>query len=178
MSLPPGFLLRLATYDDLPAIVEIYNSIIPGRMVTADLEPVTVTARRPWLEAHNARTRPVWVLEEATTSRVIAWMSFDTFYLRAAYDGTIMLAIYIAEAHRRQGLGRALLRQAVAVAPQHGVHTILGYIFGHNAPSLALFAAEGFARWAHLPRVALLDGAERDLIIVGRRVGAEPVQQI
>jgi phosphinothricin acetyltransferase len=30
----------------------------------------------------------------------------------------------------------------------------------------------GLAQWAHLPRVAVLDGVERDLIIVGRRVGA------
>ena len=33
--------LRLATLDDLPAIVAIYNSTIAGRMVTADLEPVS-----------------------------------------------------------------------------------------------------------------------------------------
>jgi phosphinothricin acetyltransferase len=28
----------------------------------------------------------------------------------------------------------------------------------------------GFSRWGHLPRVAVLDGVERDLVIVGRRV--------
>ena len=38
--------LRDATEADLPAIVEIYNATIPGRMVTADLEPVTVESRR------------------------------------------------------------------------------------------------------------------------------------
>jgi len=38
--------LRDATEVDLPAIVDIYNSVIPGRMVTADLEPVTVESRR------------------------------------------------------------------------------------------------------------------------------------
>jgi phosphinothricin acetyltransferase len=50
------------------------------------------------------------------------------------------------------------------------IHTLLGYIFGHNEPSLRLFESEGFVRWAHLPRVAVLDGVERDLVIVGRRV--------
>ncbi|MNL65666.1 putative phosphinothricin acetyltransferase YwnH [compost metagenome] len=50
------------------------------------------------------------------------------------------------------------------------MNTLLGFIFGHNAPSLGLFASLGFTRWGDLPRVAVLDGVERDLIIVGRRV--------
>lgn len=167
--IPAPLSLRLATEADLPAIVEIYNSIIPGRMVTADLEPVTVEARRPWLELHNPRTRPVWILVDETTGEKVGWMSFDTFYARAAYDGTVMIALYLAEKHRGRGLGQILLRHALEIAPSHGIHTILGYIFGHNAPSLSLFDKLGFKRWAELPRVARLDGIERDLIIMGRR---------
>ena len=167
-----GCRLRAATEGDLADIAAIYNRIIPGRMVTAELEPVTVESRRPWLASHNPQTRPVWVLVDETTKAVVGWMSFDTFNVRAAYGGTVMIAIYLAESYRGRGLGRALLAHALAVAPQHDVHTILGYIFGHNAPSLQLFAKMGFAQWAYLPRVAVLDGVDRDLVIVGRRVGA------
>jgi L-amino acid N-acyltransferase YncA len=46
----------------------------------------------------------------------------------------------------------------------------LGFIFGHNQPSLALFRGFGFETWAHLPRVADLDGIEHDLMILGRRL--------
>lgn len=160
--------LRPATAADLPAIVAIYNSTIAGRMVTADLEPVTVEARRPWFDAHQSPTRPLFVLDDA--GAVVAWLSFDTFYPRAAYDGTAMIAIYVAEAQRGRGLGKRLLHEAMTRAPALGLHTLLGYIFGHNTPSLRLFESHGFARWAHLPRVAVLDGVERDLIIVGRRM--------
>jgi L-amino acid N-acyltransferase YncA len=169
--LPADYTLRSATENDLPAIVDIYNATIPSRMVTADLEPVTVEARRPWLAAHQAPSRPIWVLCDAA-NRVCAWLSFDTFYARAAYDGTAMIALYVAPSHRRQGLGRHFLQCAIARAPTLGLHTLLGYIFGHNDPSLRLFESHGFKRWAHLPRVALLDGVERDLVIVGRRVTA------
>lgn len=161
--------LRPAHEADLPAIVAIYNATIPGRMVTAELVPVTVEARRPWFEAHQHPARPLWVLAEPDGT-IAAWMSFDTFNVRAAYDGTVMVAIYVAETHRRRGLGRRLLDEAIARAPGLGLHTLLGYIFAHNAPSLALFESHGFARWAHLPRIAVLDGVDRDLIIVGRRV--------
>lgn len=34
--------VRDAVEADLPAIVDIYNARIPGRMATADAEPVTV----------------------------------------------------------------------------------------------------------------------------------------
>ena len=166
---PSNFTLRAATEADLPAIVEIYNSTIPSRMVTADLEPVTVDSRRPWFAAHQKPSHPIWILGDAAAS-VCAWLSFDPFYPRAAYDGTAMIALYVAPSHRRLGIGRYLLQEAIARAPALGLHTLLGYIFGHNEPSHRLFAAHGFSRWAHLPRVAVLDGIERDLIIVGLQV--------
>jgi len=161
--------IRDAVEADLPAIVAIYNSIIPGRMVTADLVPVTVASRLPWFQDHNPARRPIWVAEQ--DGAVCGWLSFDTFFPRSAYDGTVMIALYVAESQRRAGLGRRLLTRALAHAPKLGVHTVLGYIFAHNEPSLQLFAAFGFERWAQLPGVARLDGVARDLVILGKRVG-------
>ena len=161
--------LRDATGADLPAIVEIYNATIPGRMVTADTEPVSVASRRPWFRAHNPRTRPLWVVDDPAGGRVCAWLSFSSFYGRPAYQPTAEISLYVAATHRRRGLGKFLLGEAIARAPACEVRTLLGFIWAHNEPSLRLFEKFGFGRWAHLPRVAVLDGLERDLIIVGRR---------
>ena len=172
---PSGLHMRLAVEADLPAIVNIYNSIVAGRMVTADLEPVTVESRRAWFTAHQTPTRPLWVVTDPAADHVVcAWASFDSIYPRAAYDGTVMVALYLAEAYRGRGLGSWLVDELVTRAPQHGVHTLTGYIFGHNEPSLRLFRRHGFVQWAHLPRVAVLDGVERDLLILGRRVTRFP----
>ncbi|MFI5356178.1 MAG: GNAT family N-acetyltransferase [Opitutales bacterium] len=162
--------LRDATPADIPAITEIYNATIPGRMVTADTAPVTEESRHAWWRAHRDAARPVWVAEEA--GAIVAWLSFDPFFPRPAYDGTAMIAVYVADLHRRRGYGRLLVEEAIRRAPALGLHTLLGYIFAHNEPSLRLFTSLGFSRWAHLPRVAVLDGTARDLIIVGRRVEA------
>lgn len=168
------FALRAAALADLPAIVAIYNATIPGRMVTADTEPVSVESRVPWFHAHHPRTRPLWVAEDpARGGAVCAWLSFNSFYGRPAYQPTAEVSIYVAETHRRLGLGRALLRFALQRAPACEVKTLLGFIWAHNEPSLKLFAAEGFTAWGHLPRVAVLDGIERDLVIVGRRVAEQ-----
>jgi phosphinothricin acetyltransferase len=159
--------IRNATIADLPVIVAIYNSTIPSRMVTADTVPVAVESRRKWYEEHTAERRPLWVAEES--GKIGGWLSYSSFYGRPAYDGTCELSVYISEKHRRRGLGRELVQRAIAHAPALHVTTLLGFIFGHNEPSLCLFEGLGFERWGHLPRVAVLDGLERDLVILGRR---------
>jgi L-amino acid N-acyltransferase YncA len=173
----PSYVHRLARRADLPAIVDIYNSTIASREVTADTEPVSVASREPWFDAHEPERRPLWVIHDAGEAvapgaepAIIGWMSYSNFYGRPAYSGTAEVSIYLAEAWRGRGLGKYCLEQAIAYAPNIAVHTLLGFIFGHNAPSLALFAKFGFTTWAHLPRVANLDGVERDLIILGKRV--------
>lgn len=164
---------RNATLDDMPAIVAIYNSTVASREVTADTEPVTLESRLPWFHEHSPERRPLWIVEDADGApgaAMLGWMSYSNFYGRPAYSGTAELSIYIAEAWRGKGIGRYCLEQAIEFAPRIAVHTLLGFIFGHNRASLGLFEKFGFATWANLPKVANLDGVERDLIILGKRV--------
>lgn len=162
--------LQLATAADLPAIVDIYNSTIAGRMVTADLEPVSVASRQAWFDAHQPERRPLWVVREH--DQILAWVSLSDFYGRPAYNGTAEVSIYLHENARGRGLGSALLAEVIRLAPAYGVENLLGFIFGHNEPSLALFRKFGFVEWAHFPRVAVLDGQHRDLIILGKALAA------
>ena len=137
-------------------------------MVTADTEPVSVESRVSWFEEHTPAFRPLWVVE--VEGQIAAWLSFSSFYGRPAYHKTAELSAYVHQLFRRRGIGSYLLTQALAQAPVLKVDTLLGFIFGHNEPSLALFRRFGFSRWGELPKVAALDGIERDLIIVSRRV--------
>lgn len=162
---------RLARRADLEQIVAIYNSTVASRMVTADTEPVPVESRVAWFSEHSPGKRPLWVAEHE--GRIAGWLSFSSFYGRTAYDHTAEVSIYVHESFRSKGLGRYFLAQALASAPAIQVHTILGFIFGHNLPSLALFEKFGFSRWGVLPKVAVLDGVERDVVVVGYRVDAE-----
>ena len=159
---------RLASRDDLPSIVEIYNATIPSRLVTADLEPVSIESRIEWFEQHKADFRPLWVAEQ--DGHVAGWLSFSTFYARPAYNKTAELSVYVGESFRSRGLGSYFLAQAIAHAPSLRIDRLLGFVFAHNQPSLALLGKFGFERWGELPGVTLLDGVERDVIILGRRV--------
>lgn len=172
MTLTLSLVIRDAQIDDLPSIVAIYNSSIPGRMATADTDPVSIESRQPWFMGHSSDRRPLWV---ATFDDEIAgWLSFQSFYGRPAYQATAEVSVYVAPAHHRRGIGRALLGTAIERSAGFGLRTLLGFVFGHNEPSLRLFYSFAFERWALLPRVAELDGVERDLVIIGRHVDAFP----
>jgi len=158
--------IHTAVADDLEPIVSIYNASIPGRLATADLEPVTVAERVAWFERHDV-ARPLWVARD----EVVGWLSFEAFYGRPAYHRTAEISVYVASGHQRRGIARRLLEAAVRRAPELGLSVLLGFVFGHNTPSLTLFQSFGFERAGTLRRVAELDGVMRDLVILLRRVG-------
>ena len=162
--------IRFAQPADLPDIVAIYNAAIPGRMATADTLPVTVEQREPWFRDFSPTTRPLWLCCNARTGAIEGWLSVRSFYGRPAYHATVELGVYVAPHAQRRGVARTLLAHALAHAPALRVRTLLAFVFGHNAPSIALFERAGFSAWGRLPRVAELDGVERDLVILGLRV--------
>jgi phosphinothricin acetyltransferase len=164
-----GLRYRDATLADLPVIVEIYNSTVACRMVTADTEPVSVESKQKWFDEHNSTNRPLWVIQDDTDA-IVGWASFQSFYGRPAYNGTAQISIYLSETQRGKGYGKSILQYCIDQAPNFGIKTLLGFIFMHNEPSLKLFRNFGFETWATLPDVAVLDGEERSLNILGKRV--------
>lgn len=163
-------MIRDAVLEDLPSIVEIYNSTIASRLVTADTEPVSLASRVAWFHTHQSDRHPLWVLVQE--QKVLGWLSLGAFYGRPAYQATVEVSVYVAPNHRRQGIGQQLLSHALITSPQIGIETLLGFIFAHNQPSLNLFTSRGFQSWGYLPQVAELDGIKRDLMILGLRLGA------
>lgn len=157
-----------AQQSDLPKIVATYNSTIASKLVTADLEPVTVESKQAWFDAHTPNRRPLWVIDVDGT--YAGWMSFNSFYGRPAYDGTVEVSIYLEESARGKGLGKLCLQKAFDSCNELNIKTLLGFIFDHNEPSLKLFYNMGFEKWAHLPKIADMIEAERGLIIVGKRI--------
>jgi phosphinothricin acetyltransferase len=160
--------IRNATAADLPAIVAIYNASIPGRMSTADTEPVTVAQREEWFSGFEPGSRPIWVYE--ADGAVQGWLGLRSFYGRPAYRRTVESAVYVDPAHQRAGIARRLLEHALGECAGLGIANVLGFVFAHNMPSVTLFEALGFGRWGFLPKICEMDGREHDVLILGRRV--------
>ena len=159
--------IRDAVESDLPAIVQIYNAAIPGRMATADLQPISVESRLAWYKEHSPNSLPIWVME--SDQNIVGWLSFQLFYGRAAYQHTAEISLYVAPDRQNCGIGQKLLQSAITQSPKLRLKTLMAIIFAHNQPSLTLFQKFGFQQWGYLPQVAELDGVERDVIILGLR---------
>lgn len=160
---------RNAELVDLNKIVAIYNSTIASRMVTADVEEVSVESKQKWFNEHNPQTRPLWIVEDHE-DQIIGWVSFSSFHERPAYRGTVEVSIYLDESCRGKGYGKTILQYCIDNAGKFGVNNLVALIFLHNEPSLKLFRHFGFEDWGKLPDVAVLDGIERSLVILGKRI--------
>jgi phosphinothricin acetyltransferase len=164
---------RDATEADLPRIVDIYNFAVATRKCSCDLDPTTVEARRPGFLEHTADHRPFWVAEDSASPGLgaIGYLGFFHFMNeRPGYFITADVAIYLHPDYQGRGVGTYLLGKAIEQSPSLGIETLTATILASNDASVALFRKMGFEQWGFMPRVARLEGVEKDLVLVGRRL--------
>ncbi|MFV2029468.1 GNAT family N-acetyltransferase [Neisseria sp. S1] len=162
------YTISTATQDDLPAIVDIYNSTIESRQSTADLQPVSIASRQEWFDAHHGN-RPLYVLKNLS-GEVLAWGSYSDYHPRRAYHISAEISLYVRHDTRGVGVGKILLRHMLERAPSLGIRNALAVIYGHNHPSLRLFHTFGFEEWGRLPGVCDLQDFTADIIILGKKI--------
>jgi RimJ/RimL family protein N-acetyltransferase len=80
------------------------------------------------------------------------------------------LGLMVAASHRRRGIGRALLDQAVAWARDAGVSKLELHVFPWNEPARALYEAFGFEQEGLRRRHYRREGAEVDAILMALHI--------
>lgn len=181
-SQPSIPMIRVATRDDLPGIVQIYNQAIRRYSergetpVTAFVEPLTVADRRSWFEQHGAERYPIWVFDRSGEAAdgectVAGWCSLSPYRSgRAALRHVAEASYYVADEHQRQGIGSALLSHAVEAVPELGFRAVIAVLLGVNDASIGLLEAHGFEQWGRLPEIATFNDNRYDHLIFGRAV--------
>lgn len=160
-------MVRIADIHDLPQIVAIYNASIPHRMATADTTQITIESRLDWFNQHKD-SRPLWVMEK--NKEIAGWLSLQNFYGRPAYMSTAEISVYVNPLYQRQGIAGKMMDYALNEIKKLNIFTLVAFIFTHNEPSIRFFEKYHFTQWGFLPKVAQLDGIERDLSIYGLRI--------
>ena len=167
---PADVRTRAMTDADLPVVREIYAEGIATRQATFETEaPDLAALATKWLPEHR------WVAEAPVDGvrRVVGWTAVSPASSRACYAGVGESSVYVAEAARGRGVGRALLRRQVAEADARGLWTLQTVIFPENRASLALHHAAGYRTLAVRSRAAQLDGVWRDTVFLERRRAAD-----
>jgi phosphinothricin acetyltransferase len=155
--------IRAMTEEDWPAVEAIYAEGIAGRAATFETEP---PAYAEFDASHLADHRLVAVEGE----RVLGWVALAPTSARACYAGVVESSVYVSEAARGRGVGRALMEALIAGARSGGIWTIHAGMFPENAASLALHERLGFRLVGRFERIARLDGVWRDTVLLELRL--------
>jgi phosphinothricin acetyltransferase len=162
----PVAALRAATRDDVPALTAIYNEGIAGREATFETRPREEKEVAAWLE----EDLPLVVAEDADGG-IAGFARLSAYSDRCVYSGVGEHGVYVRQAARGGGIGRALLRALCDEAERAGYYKLTARIFTTNAASLALHRAAGFDEVGVQRRHGKLDGEWRDCVLVERLLG-------
>jgi L-amino acid N-acyltransferase YncA/DNA-binding transcriptional ArsR family regulator len=161
-DLPADVTTRAMTDADLPMVREIYAQGIATRNATFETEVPTVAAlAKKWLPSHR------WVAEREGS--LVGWTAVNPVSERACYAGVGETSVYVDEAARGLGVGKALLFRQVTEADAGGLWTLQTSIFPENRASIALHHSAGYQTLAVRSRIAQLDGVWRDTVFMERR---------
>ena len=150
--------VRLARLDDAEAIRSIYNLEVTGSTVTFDLVPRSPLDQQRWLEQHAGAHPAVVAVDDEDEEDVVGFGSLSPYRSRPAYATTVEDSVYVRRDRQRQGVGRALLHELLALATLHGFHSVIGRIVDGHQASIGLHRLCGFE----------LVGVEKE---VGRKFG-------
>jgi len=159
----PLMRVRAAGQEDLARILEIYNHEVLVSTATYDTVPRTPAEHRKWFSLHGT-DHPVLVADAG--SAIAGWASLSPWSDRAAYSKAVEVSVYVAEEHRRQGVGRLLLQALIDAGRLHGYHALLARISADNEASIRLHAALGFTVVGTLREVGVKFGRTLDVAIM------------
>ncbi len=101
---------------------------------------------------------------------VLGWAALTPVSPRAVYRGVGAISVYVAPAHARRGIGRALLQALAETAERAGFWTLEAGIFPENEASIALHESAGFRLVGVRERLGQMpDGRWRDVLLYERR---------
>lgn len=153
---------RLATLQDAPFLVAIYNEGIEDRVATFETRPRSEEDVRGWFDGRH----PIVVVEH--DGRIVAFASTSAYRPRDCYAGIAEVSVYVARDFRRLGAGRVALGELIDQAKARGFWKLVSRVFPENLPSRALIRSLGFREVGVYEKHGMLDGAWRDVVIVER----------
>jgi L-amino acid N-acyltransferase YncA/DNA-binding transcriptional ArsR family regulator len=161
-DLPSDVTTRPVANDDMDTVLAIYAEGLATRSATFETKvPTADQLRERWLPDL------AWVAE--LDGEVVGWTAVTPVSARECYSGVGETSVYVTEAARGRGVGKALLFTQVNAADRAGMWTLQTSIFPENRASLALHHSAGYRTLAVRTRIAQLDGVWRDTVLLERR---------
>lgn len=163
-------IVRETAENDLSAITAIYADSVAQGAGTFELTPPSVEAMRVRLGSVTALGLPCLTAE--IDGAVAGYAYAGPFRLRAAYRYMVEDSVYVAEAFRGRGVGRALLEALIARCEALGLRQMAAVIGDSaNTGSVALHAACGFRPAGGFEGAGWKLDGWRDVVFMQRALG-------
>lgn len=138
-----ALLIRPSTPQDMPAVAAIYAHHVLHGTGTFETEPPSPAEMARRREEVLARGWP-WLVAERD-GHVLGYAYANQLRPRPAFRFCLEDSVYIADAARGQGVGRALLAELLAQCEARGARQVVAVIGDSaNAGSIGLHRALGF----------------------------------
>jgi L-amino acid N-acyltransferase YncA len=156
-----GFVVRDLRPEDWPAVRAIYEDGIRTGHATFERQAPS------WEGWDAAHAEPRLAAEQ--DGSVVGWAALSPISDRCCYQGVGEVSVYVAEAARGEGVGRALLERLVAGSEDAGYWTLSAGVLPENEASVRLHKACGFREVGIRERLGELGGVWRDVLLLERR---------
>ena len=159
-------MIRIATPEDIPAILDIYGPNITNTTNSFEYTVPTleefhqrfasITAQFPWL---------VWEEDGSVLGYAYASLPFH----RAAYAWSCEVSIYVAPSAHRKGIGKKLYAALEQILFYQGYRVIYSVITEENRGSVAFHEKVGYRYVATLPGCGYKFGRQLGIIWMEKR---------
>jgi RimJ/RimL family protein N-acetyltransferase len=148
-----GFVIRHADPGDASALVDLGRAVgrEPGRWLITTDDWRSAADERRYLKALRRYEHAAVLVAEASDGSIVGRLSLARDQHPASAH-VADLGLMVAASHRRRGIGRALLSEAVAWARESGITKLELHVFPHNEAAIRLYEQFGFRREGYRKR--------------------------
>lgn len=135
-------MIRRATKEDIPTILEIFNDNILNSTAIYMYKEQTLEDRLRWFEEKQASDNPLFVFEE--DGEVAGYATYGSFRAYPTNQYTVEHSVYVHKNHYKKGIASKLMNAIIEEAKVKGVKTMVGCIDKENIASIKIHEKFGF----------------------------------
>jgi phosphinothricin acetyltransferase len=134
-------IVRDATVEDVPGMLEIYRPIVTDTPVSFELEPPTV---EEFTERFSRITESDPWLVAVQDGSIAGYAYASEWRARPAYVATRETTVFVHYDHQRKGIARLLMTELLTRLTAAGAHVVVAGVTLPNGASVSLHEGLGF----------------------------------
>lgn len=144
--------IRIATIEDLPSIVTIYNQAIRSKCATGDTKEFQVHERIGWFNKFNANNHPLYIVE--INNAIVGYCSISPYRPgRKAMSRVAEISYYVDYNYHKKGIGTQLLKYVIEDCSRIGKDHLLAFLLDINISTIKILNSFNFKQLGHMPNI-------------------------